>query len=317
MNISVISMIKSPHNFATWLKYHKIFVSNFYFIFDHKLDSDEFGVLRKMAESYLQGRNVMVHSTFQYFTPSKKAGTTKYTEIIHKQVLCVNAVIKTTPKKNGLLFFIDDDELLYIPKNHYVAENFVLGWIQNLEGRIQRNDIDGTNIFKNSTLFETDKNRFHAYNNGKPVMNTLYKDHIQLHPTGPHRFIVKYPILKKPEYTYHSLERPGKNEPIPIHDACILHCDSTTFKKWIEKFQFAIEEPVAMTDFAFYNESIAHAVSLKACLKGRFDYICSESGPFCCNELAKAYFINKKVRALPSMTIISRDELFPARILQD
>ena len=85
MIISVISMIKYPHNFMTWLKYHKLFVSKFYFIFDHKLDSDEFRVLEKRQNIIWRiQRDGMVPSNS---APSKQSDTTKYTEISSSKVM--------------------------------------------------------------------------------------------------------------------------------------------------------------------------------------------------------------------------------------
>lgn len=230
MRIGIVSMMKNPMGFETWLRYHrKCGIFKFYLRIE---DSDH---LKKISN----------HSSWHACIYAEyTTGEQNYAHIMIRQLSFIKKIISIA-KKDGCthLLHIDDDELLYCPDGSEKFELFLNTSPQtascisltNYEAVFKKTMSE--DIF-DARYFRTNPTTYTSYVNGKSMGVLAHSD---VYPLGPHRFS-------------------GEEVKVPAKIAVILHYESACFFRWKRKFEEyskkATDVDVQRIPFIFYRESI-------------------------------------------------------------
>jgi len=175
--LAVVSLVKSPHAFETWFKYHKeiMGVNKFYIFMD-----DENEKLEVNDPSLIVDQNWKDRLGYQFDSKIDEPANVRV-----KQDLIVREGMRMAEADNmKYIVHIDSDELLYGPRPasqtfaRYSESSFHM---KNIEMAPDRKDYK--NCFLEGTYFHGDPTKFIAYGNGK-AGGVIGKSE----PNGPHQF---------------------------------------------------------------------------------------------------------------------------------
>ena len=231
MNVHIVTVVRNPSNFDTWIYYHGVHQSCILHIYYHKEQIEDQGFRSVEALCF---RMKLKFSSLRYILReyTNNASEGPFLANQGRQVECVNHAIKyvsddlTFRNQINWMFHIDDDELIYAFSSsiYRVIENIQINshvgnyYIQNWEAR--SSDINQKNIF-DTQYFETDTSKFLLYQNGKSL--AYVEDDLKL--LGPHCFHKNTFICEPVNHQFNV-----------INELRILHYNCTTYDKWREKY---------------------------------------------------------------------------------
>ena len=200
--VAICTMVRKPFNFDTWLDYHLTLVDHIFLRVEETPNLSE--VIDKYGDKItVEYSNVENKAWDQTWGPIKRERQKKFT----------NEVIKKCQDLNiNWLAHIDSDELICANDLEFlnkIDEDIQCVIIQNYEAVYPIDNLDNPFLQTNRFI----RNNMTSYVNGKSFGRV--SSNIEL--LGPHRFS-------------------GKK--IDTNVAKILHFESPTFDKWLEKFQF-------------------------------------------------------------------------------
>ena len=204
--IAICSLVRKPFNFNTWIDYHiSIGISKFL------LSVEDTPELKEIVDKYgdiIDAEYVSIDSKDKFYDRN-------YWTLIDRQINFVNKSIEKCKKLSiDWLLHIDSDELLWCGDS---IEDLLVGvksdvdyiTIKNYEAVYSSDDLENpflqTNTFISSGMT--------AYDSGK----SMGRVSSNLQSRGSHGFY-------------------GNNLNIETKKAVLLHFESATFKKWLEKF---------------------------------------------------------------------------------
>lgn len=295
-------MVKAPQDFRVWLRYHhSIGVSRFIVWIDADPKSTTYLTTAQQITSTIPSEHLIIRSVTEFNTTA----TNTYDTVMQKQNAVVNQTIQMlhAGRVGGVLFFIDDDELIYTPtfdldgtlRAGLTGRAWASGKIPNIEAR--PDDPRATNLFSSVRYFECDTSRFDAYTNGKSFANLDHTGDLRL--LSPHDF--SGPTIE----TWRAGAYQNYVWDVDLTPLLILHYDSVTYGKWLAKFDNAVQNTTEQREqvFPFYNTSfdlVAHKERQCTAYGDRTNE-CRDA-----LELARSYFLSKKVipTVLQSDTIV-------------
>ena len=223
-------MVRKPFNFDTWLDYHLTLVDHIF------LRVEETPELSEIIDKYGDKITTKYIDKILFDSSSEEVDFTyvdKYQ--MDRQEIFTNDVIKKCQDLNtNWLAHIDSDELICTNDLEFlnkIDEDIQCVVIQNYEAVYPIDNLDNPFLQTNRFI----RNNMTSYVNGKSFGRI--SSNIEL--LGPHRF---------------------SGNKYKTHIAKILHFESPTFDKWLEKFQFkkisVKNSDIEDTKFNFYRESI-------------------------------------------------------------
>lgn len=246
LRFAISIMTKNPHDIEFWLHYH-IIVMNAYRIYIHIENTT--GLRNKIERWCIKNDRetcvVIVEDTTN--TTNRDA----YDALQDRQHTNVKKCIQLArTDKCHYLFHIDDDELIVVSKKYNCSIIKLLlkhhvKWAKYSDVHFQNYEATIVSDTKQDHCFVNKTYRFspchthycRSYANGKSMGNLSFES---LKPNGPHSFS-------------------GSSIMVDTKDAIILHFDSCTFEKWIDKFQNlsnVSEKVFRNIPFSFYKDSI-------------------------------------------------------------
>lgn len=205
---AIVSLVKDPHAFETWVRYHqdKMNIARFYIFLDE--DSEDLGQFDSSVEFH---RNWKDRLGFTHDSSIDEPANVRV-----KQDLIVREGLKLA-ERDGMkyLVHIDSDELLYGPRPasdvfaQYSADAFHM---QNTELAPDR--MDYQNCFVEGRFFHKNPDRFIAYGNGKAAGVVG-----QSVPYGPHNF------------------KGNRVKEIPSDELMVLHYPSCNIEETMKRAQ--------------------------------------------------------------------------------
>jgi hypothetical protein len=221
MKSAIVSTVKYPHNFKTWLDYYfKIGIERIYIFIDDENDLETI----KICKSY---SNVTYFiNNFKLLDYQKKLFSSTHfstlDEVMSRQIIaCQTAIILARKESIEWLIHVDADELILI-KNNLDLKDILNSYYKKGEKYIKMVNYEIApehsnygNCFLEGTKFKT-KSGFVGYANGKSMV--YIGDNSIIKVDGVHTFIT-----------------PWKH--ITSKDFIVLHYISCNFEEFIKKYR--------------------------------------------------------------------------------
>lgn len=196
---AIVSLVKDPHAFDTWVKYHKenMGIDKFYIYLD-----DDSETLISDPSLHVQ-KNWKDRLGYQFDSKIDEPANVR----VKQQLIVTDGLKKAQEDGIKYIVHIDSDELLYGPGT--VTETFSkydtdAFHMKNSEMAPDRKDYK--NCFMEGTLFHGDPSKFIAYGNGK-AGGVAGKSN----PNGPHNFTGQKGTTYIPEDELKVLHYPSCN----------------------------------------------------------------------------------------------------------
>jgi len=238
--IAICSLVRKPFNFDTWINYHtSIGVSKFLLSVEDTLE------IKQVIDSY----GNLIEAEYISMDSKDKFYDRNYWTLMDRQKTFVTKSIERCKELSvDWLLHIDTDELLWCGdsiKDLLVGVESDVDYIhiKNYEAVYPADDLENP-FLQTNTFISSDMT---AYNSGK----SMGRVSSNLEFRGAHAFH-------------------GKHHNIETKRAVVLHFESATFEKWLEKFSnnsnTSYPEPQGMKDFMIdENKNEVKQVPLEFC----------------------------------------------------
>mmetsp|Transcript_48360 Transcript_48360/g.80200 ORF Transcript_48360/g.80200 Transcript_48360/m.80200 type:complete len:576 (+) Transcript_48360:175-1902(+) len=251
IKIALVSMVKNPSNFSTWLDYHHrvLGVQRFYIKIE---DTPELSALLAAPPWDLRVEATFVSSTQR-----------DYFEQMDRQSSHIAAVIPLAREAGYThLLHIDDDELIFCSRgvdellDHVAISSAKQPDLHMLNVEALLPSPNCSNPFRECRAFRHFPTKYCSYTNGKSFAH-LGANGLRAH--GPHHFRCA---------TGAGGANSAVTQKIPPHVACVLHFESATFGRWRDKYLSLARrhgtspEIFAKVPFKYYRESLVAALAI-------------------------------------------------------
>ena len=225
--IAIVSMIMKPVDLSIWLNHHRSLGVSLFFI---RLEEtpELIDYLEKQEDVILE------------IGESDKNGNNYLTQNYRQDTLVNNSINKCIELKYDWIFHLDSDELLdgnflFLKK---LSNNIKCLKLTNAEAIYSENE---PTCFSSSKFLKCiSGSTCRSYSNGKAGG----RPENGLSSFGPHTF------------TYNGFYDDNNTYNVPFENLHILHFDSCSFEKWVNKFKNYSINNKSDIPFSYYNESM-------------------------------------------------------------